>query len=336
MGIILLRGVFAGSRYLCGMGRFNTLSGTLLIGVSLALVATACNTRPTSDAFDASTTTSSTLLVEDVATTTTPTLPPPEERITATVVSVTDGDTITVSLGGVEIDLRMLGINAPELSECWGPESSAALAAMVENTSVLLVAGEEDVDQFDRVLRYVFLETSDGPVFVNQEMVKSGNAIGMSNGHEQNRNFKLLEARAFESGLGMWATFACGNAEGIAADRPVVRVSEVQYDPDGPDDERLEDEFVVIVNEGYGRVFMSGWVLRDESSSNRLTLPNQTVLAPGESLTIVTGCTGGPEGAVHWCSDNAVWSNQGDTVIVSDTLGNAVIRYAYAADDQLG
>ena len=55
--------------------------------------------------------------------------------------------------------------------------------------------------------------------------------------------------------------------------------------------------------------------------------PLLTTLKPGEGVTIVTGCNGGPVGAVHWCSDQAVWSNDGDTAIVLDTLGNAVVWY---------
>ena len=74
---------------------------------------------------------------------------------------------------------------------------------------------------------------------------------------------------------------------------------------------------------------ISGWVLRDESSSNRLTFPSGTVLAPGDTVTVVTGCDGGPSDAIYWCNDAPVWSNGGDTAIVSDTLGNAVIWYTY-------
>ena len=121
---------------------------------------------------------------------------------------------------------------------------------------------------------------------------------------------------------------------GVAADRPVVRVSELSFDPAGPDDDALGQEFITIVNEGYGRVSIANWVLRDESSSNRLTFPSGTVLAVGESVTVVTGCEGGPADAIYWCSDTPVWSNGGDTAIVSDTLGNAVIWYTYTAADQ--
>jgi hypothetical protein len=107
----------------------------------------------------------------------------------------------------------------------------------------------------------------------------------------------------------------------------------VEYNPDGPDNELLSEETVTIVNEGYGRVSISGWVMRDESSRNRFTFPSGTVLAPGDSVTVVTGCEGGPAGAIRWCNDGAVWSNDGDTIIVSDTLGNAVIWHWYEGSE---
>ncbi len=314
------------------MGRNAVRRGTGLIIIALAFVASGCDTRPTPDVFEETTTTTTILGGATVVTTTPPTLPPPEERIVAAVVSVTDGDTIAVRIDGVEYEVRLLGINAPERSECWGLESTAHLSQMITGRSLLLVSDQADTDQFGRLLRYVYLDEVDGRVFINSRMGATGNAIGMSNGHEYERSFKSLEAKAFQSGSGMWGTFVCGDAEGTSADRPVIRVAEVQFDPPGPDNEHLDEEYVRIVNEGYGRVSLSGWLIRDESSDNRMTFPEGIVLAPGESVTIVTGCQGGPADAVHWCNDGAVWSNQGDTVIVSDTLGNAVIRYAYTGN----
>lgn len=300
--------------------------------IALALVASACNSRPMPDAFDP-TPTSTTVLGRSAAVTTTPpTLPPPQERIFGSVVSVTDGDTVKLRISNVEREVRLLGINAPELSECWGLEATALLSAMIIGHDVLVVSGREDVDAFGRLLRYIYLDTPDGPVFVNSEMVEAGSAVGLQNGHDHEAAFKSLEASAFQSGRGMWGTLVCGDAEGVSADRPVVRVSNVQYDPPGPDNDNLDAEWITIVNEGYGRVSLSGWTLRDESSRHRLTFPAGILLAPGDEITIVTGCQGGPVDAIHWCSDSAVWSNQGDTVIVSDTLGNAVIWRTYTGD----
>ena len=316
------------------MGRFARYRGISILFIAVAVLAAACNTRPTPDVFNP-TTTSTTLRGTNVAASSTPpTLPAPENHIVASVVSVTDGDTVAVSIEGVEADVRLLGINAPEQDECWGPEAASHLGALIDGGDILLVSGEEDTDEFGRLLRYVYLDEPDEPIFVNSVMVQFGNAVGLSNGHQHERVFKALEASAFQSGAGMWGTFVCGDAEGIAADRPVIRVADVQYDPDGPDNERLDEETVTIVNEGYGRVSISGWVLRDESSRNRMTFPNGTVLEPGDSLTVVTGCTGGSADAVHWCNDGAVWSNQGDTVIVTDTLGNAVIWYWYESQSE--
>jgi micrococcal nuclease len=311
------------------MGRLVGYRGISILFLVVAMIATACNTRPTPDVFNPTTTSTTLLGSEAAATSTPPTLPAPDERVVASVTSVTDGDTIDVRIDGAQATVRLLGINAPEQDECWGPESTLNLGTLIDGRDILLVSGEEDTDEFGRLLRYVYLDEPDGPIFINSVMVQLGNAGGLSNGHQHERVFKGLEASAFQSGAGMWGTFVCGDAEGIAADRPVIRVGDVQYDPDGPDNERLDEETVTIVNEGYGRVSISGWVLRDESSRNRMTFPNGTVLAPGDSVTVVTGCTGGPADAIYWCNDGAVWSNQGDTVIVTDTLGNAVIWYWY-------
>lgn len=305
-----------------------------MLFIAVAMATTACNTRPIPDAFEPTTTSTTLLGGEAVATSTPPTLPPVETRVVASVTSVTDGDTIEVRVDGISADVRLLGINAPESDECWGPEATAALTDLIDGRNVLLAEGDEDTDEFGRLLRYVYVDDPDGPIFINSVMVSLGNAGGLSSGHEHSRRFKTLEASAFQSGVGMWGTFVCGDSEGLSADRPVIRVSDVQYDPDGPDNERLDEETVTIVNEGYGRVAISGWILRDESSRNRMTFPNGTVLAPGESITVVTGCEGGPSGSIHWCNDGAVWSNEGDTVIVSDTLGNTVIWNWYGGEPE--
>ena len=307
--------------------------GSLPLLVLVAMLAVACDARPQAPAFIETTTTTTTLPGGSVATTTTPTLPPVEERVTGVVQEVTDGDTLTVNVAGEQLSVRLLGVNAPEMTECWGPEAGSALTDLVLGEEVQLVAGEEDTDGFGRALRFIYLTDGDGVELVNATLVADGHAVALQNGNDFATQMKESEARAFQSGRGMWGTFACGDEEGIRADRPVIRVSELNYDPSGPDDDALDEEYITIVNEGYGRVAIANWVLRDESSSNRLTFPAGTVLAVGDSVTVVTGCSGGPPEAIHWCQDTPVWSNGGDTVIVSDTLGNAVIWYTYQGSD---
>ncbi|MCZ7533469.1 MAG: lamin tail domain-containing protein [Acidimicrobiia bacterium] len=303
------------------------------LAVVAALVAVGCDARPQAPEFNETTTTSTTLPGVEIATTTTLTLPPPDIRVMGRVTDVIDGDTIEVDLDGVSVDIRLLGINAPEMDECWGQESKAFLTSLVGNQEVLLVErpdGSDDVDAFGRLLRYVYLDSGPSPTFVNAVVVETGHAVGLQDGSENAATFKAFEARAFQSGYGMWGTFACGDREGTAEDRPVIRVSELQFDPEGPDADALSDEYITIVNEGYDKVSIAGWTLRDESTSNRFTFDAGIVLDVGDAVTVVTGCEGGPTGALHWCSDQAVWSNDGDTAIVMDTLGNAVVWYTYS------
>lgn len=304
----------------------------LVTAVILTLVSAACDSRPQAPEFTETTTTTTTLPGGSVSSSTTATLPPVEERVSGTVTAVTDGDTLTVSVAGVDTEVRLLGVNAPEIDECWGPEAGSALTDLVLGREVLLASGEEDLDSFGRALRFVFLEEGDSVELVNARLVAEGNAVAIQNGNAYADAMKADEARAFQSGRGMWGTFACGDAEGVTVDRPVIRVSEISFDPPGPDDDALDQEYVTIVNEGYGRVSIANWVLRDESTTNRLTFPGGLVLGVGESVTIVTGCSG-PQDAILWCSDTPVWSNGGDTVIVSDTLGNAVIWYTYTGTE---
>jgi len=306
----------------------------IILGISvLSVVAAACtSTRPLPPEFVESTSSTTTILIGESASTTTPTLPPVEDREIGTVTGVTDGDTISMLLDGQDVVVRLDGINAPELDECWGPEAAALLTTRLVDQQLVLVAGETDVDQFGRLLRYAYLETDKGAEFINATLVADGDALAVQNGGPYQSDLKALEARAYQSGKGMWGSLVCGDEEAIRADRPVVRVGEIQFDPPGPDDDALDEEYVTLVNEGYGRVSFSGWTLRDESSSNRLTFPNNTVLAPGDSITVVTGCDGGPADSIKWCSDTPVWSNGGDTVVVSDTLGNAVIWFTYTGE----
>lgn len=71
-------------------------------------------------------------------------------RITGTVTSVHDGDTISV--GGESI--RLASIDAPELDQAYGPSSRANLAAMVLGQSVTVTYAQ--TDRYDRVLGTVF------------------------------------------------------------------------------------------------------------------------------------------------------------------------------------
>jgi endonuclease YncB( thermonuclease family) len=73
----------------------------------------------------------------------------------ATVVRVIDGDTIVVSLNGVEEHVRYYGIDTPEQGDgCYSQATDRN--RQLTGTEVLLVPDARERDRYDRLLRYVF------------------------------------------------------------------------------------------------------------------------------------------------------------------------------------
>lgn len=86
------------------------------------------------------------------------------------VVRVKDGDSIVVSSGGKNVDVRLADIDAPEHRQPHGDAARAALRALVDGRDVrlALVGG----DAYRRIVAHVYV----GEVDVNAQMVRRGHA----------------------------------------------------------------------------------------------------------------------------------------------------------------
>lgn len=95
------------------------------------------------------------------------------EGETAQVLEIIDGDTIDVRLSnGTRERVRYVGVNTPERDEvCYG-EAKQANRIFVEGKTVRLVKDVSSRDQYDRLLRYVYV----GDLFVNRALVEQGYA----------------------------------------------------------------------------------------------------------------------------------------------------------------
>jgi endonuclease YncB( thermonuclease family) len=238
----------------------------------------------------------------------------------AEVVAVSDGDSFIARFDGTEVEVRLVGVNAPERSECLGPESADALAALIQGRAVTIPAAGER-DQFDRLLAVVVVDGTD----VNRAQVEAGMALALTPAGPGEADYRVAEEQAWSARTGMWSPGACG-----AGPLPEVRVVEVEADPPGPDDQRLDEEAVVIENSGGTAVALGGWVLRDESSANRFPFPDGLLLAPGDQTRVVTGCAAGAR-RLAWCAGSPVWNNAGDTALLLDPAGRVVDRFRYSS-----
>ncbi len=99
---------------------------------------------------------------------------------TATVVRVVDGDTIIVDRGHGEERLRYIGVDTPETVdpgspvEWMGPEATAANKRLVEGQTVVLEKDVSETDQFDRLLRYVWVTDGGSWTLVNLALLAQG------------------------------------------------------------------------------------------------------------------------------------------------------------------
>ena len=243
------------------------------------------------------------------------------EGAAARVVYVFDGDSMEVEIDGRTKEVRLLGINAPEGDECFGNEARDALIGLLDGRDLVLVEDPaDDTDQYGRLLRYVYIDDEN----VNGHMLADGSAVTLQGDHRYNDEFVEIGNHAAEAMLGMWAPDACGPAP-----PPGATIASVEYDPPGPDDERLNDEFVTIRNGGNQPLNVARWILRDESTRNRYEFKGPN-LKPGEAVTVRTGCGNDQASTVYWCSDAPIWSNAGDTAILQDGHGSVVDRWTYA------
>lgn len=233
-----------------------------------------------------------------------------------TITGVVDGDSLHVTTADGMLTVRLADINAPERGECYADEARSHLAGDEGSPVALEVVG---TDQFDRALAFL----SVGDRHLNLEMVTLGLAIALTPDPDDTRGADILaaERRAHDEGVGLWGPMACGE-RGPAAD-VVIDTGRSEPNPEGPDDEHLPDEYIVVANVGSADTDLSGWVLRDESSRNRYRFPVGTLIHPGERVVVASSDPGWSPGG------GPVWNNDGDMALLQDDLGTVVDRWRY-------
>jgi endonuclease YncB( thermonuclease family) len=136
----------------------------------------------------------------------------PDLRTRATIVEVTDGDTIAVRQQGKKRDVRLIGIDTPEVffgAECGGDEASASMEDMLspgQRVKLIRDRTQDRIDDFGRLLRYVERRGTD----VGRAQVAAGWAevFVFETPFKRLGSYRHAEANAQASGLGVWGM--CG------------------------------------------------------------------------------------------------------------------------------
>ncbi|MBF8264427.1 MAG: thermonuclease, TNase, micrococcal nuclease [Dehalococcoidia bacterium] len=119
---------------------------------------------------------------------------------------VIDGDTIEVN--GI-YRVRYIGIDTPETVhptkpvQFWGPEASQRNKELSERKLIFLVRDGRDKDDYDRLLRYIYLANG---VNINAQLVVEGYAYyaNYGDGFRFQSDFLQLELEARDARRGLW------------------------------------------------------------------------------------------------------------------------------------
>lgn len=133
-----------------------------------------------------------------------------------TVTYVSDGDTIVGRAQGVQVRVRLLGVDAPELAHdgvpaaCGAGAARAALRQLVGGRTVTLVrdAHADRRDRFGRELGYVELGGADAAATLLRAGLVEAWYPASEPTPERDRAYRRLERDARAARRGSWATCA--------------------------------------------------------------------------------------------------------------------------------
>ncbi len=93
--------------------------------------------------------------------------------VTGQVISITDGDTFVVNIGGGLYTVRLIGMDTPERGDRCADEATRRLSSLISGKTIQLERDVSETDRFGRLLRYVYV----GGTFVNADLVRNGLAV---------------------------------------------------------------------------------------------------------------------------------------------------------------
>ncbi|MBU7048066.1 MAG: thermonuclease family protein [Theionarchaea archaeon] len=113
--------------------------------------------------------------------------------------AIIDGDTFRLSTGET---VRLIGIDAPELSQPGGEESRQYLANLISGKNITPEKGYEDRDKYNRLLRFVYIDD----LCINEEMIRQGYAEARYLSENPIREYYIqLEIEAETAKAGLWS-----------------------------------------------------------------------------------------------------------------------------------
>jgi endonuclease YncB( thermonuclease family) len=237
--------------------------------------------------------------------------PPPTSRV----VSVYDGDTITLETGD---RVRLRWVNTPELrpEQAYGIDAREAAKALVLGKEVELIYGPVKRDGYGRLLAGVRTEGTD----LSEHLLGLGFAhmfiIPPAAGDHSAR--LAAQSRARKARRGIWSTDSY---------QGVLHITSFHANAPGDDRDNVNGEYARVCNITDHPVDLDGFRVTELSGRSWLLPP--LLIPPGHTVKIHSGKgehQGDPANqlAVYLGSDAPIWNNNRDRLTIYDRYGRVV------------
>jgi hypothetical protein len=161
------------------------------------------------------------------------------------------------------------------------------------NKTIFLLRDEEDIDKYNRKLRYVFFEDR----FLNKEIIENGSAnTYMLDGLKYEKEFKLAENNARFNERGIWT-----KSNDVCA--VCIILKELNY----------TKEFFILENDCEFNCSLDGWFVKDS----------------GRNVFYLSPINAGEEQKIFSKSNKSIWNDAGDQFFMFDKSGLLVEYYNY-------
>ena len=238
--------------------------------------------------------------------------PPPAE---ATVTSVYDGDTFTLSTGD---KVRLGMVNTPELkpAEPYGLEARDATRSLIDGKVVALSYGETIRDGYGRLLANVSSGGQDLSLYLLERGL--GHLYIIPPLSRDTTPYIAAQEQARQAKRGIWtnATF-----------QGVVHITSFHANADGDDRANVNGEYFRLCNISAQPVELAGFRVAD-ISGNGWDLPS-TVVPPGHTVKVHSGrgtnqSDPAEQLTIYLQSTDPIWNNQEDRLTIYDRYGKVI------------
>ena len=234
---------------------------------------------------------------------------------TATVVSVYDGDTVTLSTGD---KVRLRWVNTPEIkpAESYAVEAREAAAALVKGRTVTLTYGSVTRDSYGRLLAGI---EHDGKSLTEHLLeLGLGHLFVIPPDETDFTPLIAAQERARAAHRGIWST---------PEYQGVLHITSFHANADGDDRENVNGEYLRVCNVSPTPLDLAGYRITD-ISGNGWDLP-QILVPPGNTFKIHSGrgthqADPMEQLSVYLGNAGPIWNNKSDRATLYDRFGRVV------------